>query len=366
MKTQRKQFLSALEAATTVIPSKTVIEGLENLILEGDGDHIQVTATSISESILASVPYTGEKFACAVNAQRLYQTVRQMREDEVDFKLGPNKRLIIKRGKSSSSLLTSTIESFPVKKTAPTDDSLIAPCKIDAQTFYNAIHTASGALMRDVTGLSDWRTVMKFNTGKTFEVCAANGNVLVYTRGPVLSENDPAEFTIPKEVAWQLKSRLLEEPVLKVGQTEKTVEIHGETMRFWTQKTSHSYPDLTPILSQEFKGEIGLKKDEFLYALAQGKAMVTGSGYDAVSLTFEKDKLTLHGEYRDVGDLVEVIDCKYDGEKIEGKYAVNYLHDIFTKANEEIVLSVGPKNMLKSSFTDGNLETDAYIAGRQF
>src|SRR5579871_2280206 len=116
----RADLVRELNLSQGVVEKKTTIPILSNVLVEADGDRIQLTATDLELGIRCSCAAKVKKSgAGTIPARRLLDYVRLLPDSDVQVKIADNHWANLTCGRSKTRIAGMSRESFPELPTMP-------------------------------------------------------------------------------------------------------------------------------------------------------------------------------------------------------------------------------------------------------
>src|SRR5689334_18153920 len=117
---KQSDLVRELNLSQGVVEKKTTIPILSNVLLEADGDRVQMTATDLELGIRCSFPARIAKpGAGTIPAKKLLDYVKLLPESDIQVKLADNQWANLVCGRSRTRIAGMSRESFPELPTTP-------------------------------------------------------------------------------------------------------------------------------------------------------------------------------------------------------------------------------------------------------
>ncbi|MFQ5797113.1 MAG: DNA polymerase III subunit beta, partial [Bacteroidota bacterium] len=125
------ELQKALSKTSGVVPSKSTLPILENLLLELEGDELKITATDLELSLSVTTKLKGiEDGKIAVPARRVLETVRALPETQVTLSADPSNKVTIVTETGEYRLTGESSEEFPSVPQIKGDEQITLPAEI--------------------------------------------------------------------------------------------------------------------------------------------------------------------------------------------------------------------------------------------
>ena len=342
--------MNVLTPAMGTVSNKNTITSIEGVLIETlDNGLVQISTYDMNKGIRAtflpsSVERTG-KFI--INAQRLYQTVRVLPDDELTIDINDKLNCEISCGKSSFSIFAARGEDFPNLPDLFSERGF----EISSATLRKMI----GKVAHSVA-VQDNRVML---TGAYFKVSPGEMEVVScdsYTLSKCnikcditsINENTGNEFSfiIPGHALSELMKILPDEEDYKCTfyLSRKHAIIKCDSLTFFTRIIDSEYIDYNRVIPKENDIFIVVNKDRILSALERANIIaeekVQGSGRSYVKITAERKYLTITSTSVN-GKVYDEMECIHEGGDIEIGFNCRYLiNSIKVAEGENIKLTM--------------------------
>ncbi len=328
---ERAALLKSLAHVQSVVERRNTIPILANVLIEAEGDRLELTATdmdlTVVEQVAAEVATPG---ATTVSAHTLYDIVRKLPEGaQLEFaSSGEAGQMTLSSGRSTFTLATLPKEDFPTT---------------GAEAFPKSFPLAAG----EIRNLID-RTRFAISTEETryylngiYLHGAENGEVsllrAVATDGHRLARFEMPlpegargmpGVIVPRKTVGELRKLIEEgEQSVQVGLSETKVRFAFDSTELTSKLIDGTFPDYERVIPSGNDKIMSVDRREFSAAVDRVSTISTEKSR-AVKLSLGDSSLTLSATSPESGSAVEEIEVSYGGEPIEIGFNARYLLDI--------------------------------------
>ncbi len=334
----KENLLYGLTYVNRVIPSKSDIPYLTNVLLKTQDDEIELFGTDIEEGIKTRVPAQIEEGGeVLINAKIFIDMIKKLPQGKpIEIKEEEN-NIIVSSGKSSYRIVKLSTEEFP--KFPEIEGEEIEFFQKDILDMIKKVKFSAASddqypILRGV--------LFKMKDG-LLEAFSTDGLRISYVRreSPIDKE---LSFVLPLKAVNHLERLLLPDEDVKfsVKINENQFFSQMEKVKMYTRLVRGEYPDLTEFINvDDFIFSILVPREELKDILNRVGVLLTPER-NAVTFEISGNKMKVKTETPEVGFFEEEIDIINSDENIEGfkisfgqKFLVEFL-DVQEKDEIEI------------------------------
>ncbi len=321
------ELQKALTKVSGVVPSKSTLPILENILFQLAKNQLRLIATDLEVSITASLEVKGsEDGIIAVPAKRVMETIRALPDVQLVFQAeaGTNKiKMITESGEYN--LVGESSEEFPAIPQFKSDDQLALNSTLFRSMINRTIFSVSSDELRPaMTG------VLVQLHGPEMRVVATDGHRLVrinYT-GQTKSKIKK-ELIIPAK-ALTLLARSTEEGDSTISVDSTHIQFSFGNTTLTSRLIDETYPNYESVIPLDNDKKLSVSRD-LLLASVRRVALYSSSTTHQVRLSVKKNEMKIAAEDVDFGgEAREKIVCSYSGDELEIGFNATYVIDILS------------------------------------
>jgi len=321
---ETKKFVlqALLDKASSVLPSRDVMQVLKNFQVEVAPGILRVVATDLELSVLAVTEMVNvTKAGTAVfPGKRLIELVREADDSDIIFDVVDG-QASIRVGRTSWNLMLQDGSEYP--PLADTDDAVLH--EIDRGKFLGALQSVRYAAATDTVRPS--LMLIDVSNGK---MRAADGTR--YQQVDV--GNFPMDLQIPIGAVDDLIKllRSTDQNTLQVGETESALVFAIGADLFIAQKLNALFPDVDELLLKPALGndqELHVDRDEFMAAIKRVR-VTADTETSAIILALSAGKMTVKSRDKFGNWASETLDVFWDSPDREVAVNHSYMMDMLT------------------------------------
>jgi DNA polymerase-3 subunit beta len=317
-----------------VIPSKSTMPILENILCELSGGVLTLTATDLAISLTLTLKVDGrEDGKIAVPAKRLMDTMRSLPDTNASFVIDTvTNKIRIQTESGQYQLTGEAAKEYPQVITFKGEDQFT----LDSTLLKKIIHRTVFAVSSD-----ELRPAMMgvlFQASDTeLRVVSTDGHRLVRM---VLKREGSAlknDIIVPaKALHVVLKSLEDGETIIVVTQTH--VKFMFDNSILISRLIDETYPNYESVIPSENTKTLRVQRDVLIGSIRRVALYASQTTHQ---VRFQVDRDTLQISAQDIdfgGEARETMPCVYKGEPLEIGFNSQYLVDILTHLEETEVL----------------------------
>jgi DNA polymerase-3 subunit beta len=322
----RADLVRELNLSQGVVEKKTTIPILSNVLVEADGDRIELTATDLELGIRCSCPARVKKpGAGTIPARRLLDYVRLLPDGDVQVKIAENHWANLTCGRSKTRIAGMSRDSFPELPAMP---EVLAEIPIGV---------LAGLINKTVFAISSEES--RFTLNGALLVLRKGGVVMVATDGHRLAMIESSDELPGVTGAYRalLPRKAMMELQKLAGDSEPsaTVQFSGDENHLFfklgdrlllSRKLTGNFPDYERVLPKDQPNSVTLDREE-LRSSIERVAQFSDERSRAIRVRVAPGEVRVHSSVSDTGESEESIPTEYKGPSVEIGFNAQYLLD---------------------------------------
>lgn len=340
---QKSSFMKVLVPAMGTVSNKNTITAIEGVLIETlDNGKIQISTYDMNKGFRAVVePIEIERTGrFIINAQRLYQTIRVLPDDDITFDINDKLNCEISCGKASFSMFALKGEDFPNLPDLVTDNGFCVSAEILRKMISKVIHSIAdqdkrpmlcGAFFKISDGNIEVVSCDSYRLSKCnikCDVSAISGSGVNYS------------FIIPGHALGELSKVLADgdDETVRFYLSRKHAIVNKGDVVFFTRTIDSEYIDYNRMIPRDNGIIVSIDKERLLSGLERANIIaeekIQGSGKSYVKLSVKDHHLSLTSTSV-YGCVNDEMDCVHEGEDIEIGFNCRFLIDAVKVAEGE-------------------------------
>lgn len=343
----KNELLKKLTPAMGSVATKDTVPSIEGVLLETlNNGTVQITTYNMNRGFRSFIPAVSveREGKYIINAQRLYQTVRVLPDDDITFDINDKLNCTISSGRSVFNMSASRGADFPNIPDLVTEKGFT----VDASKLHKMIAKVSHSI-----AVADNRPML---CGAYFKV-SENGLEVVSCDSFRLSrctmkceissfsvdEANGFSFIIPGTSLTELSKVLSDgaDEKVKIYLSRKHAIFNKDDVIFFTRLTDTEYIDYQRIIPKDNDICVSVDRERLLSGLERANIIaeekIQGSGRSYVKVAVDSHYLDLTSISVN-GGVNDEMDCVHEGGPIEIGFNCRYLIDAVKVAEGESIL----------------------------
>ena len=342
-------FLNKLTPAMGTVSNKNTITSIEGILLETMPDgKIRISSYDMNKGVRASFEPTSieREGKFIINAQRLYQTVRVLPDDEITVEVNDKLNCTISCGKASFSMFAMKGEDFPNLPELISDRGFEISSEKLRVMIGKVAHSIAeqdnrpmlcGAFFKISEGMLEVVSCDSYTLSKCSIKCDINSLAA--------SGELNYSFIIPGHALGELSKNLAEgdDEQVKFYISRKHAIIKKADTIFFTRTIDSEYIDYDRIIPKENDIFVTVDRERLLDGLERANIVaeekIKGSGKSYVKISLENQFFVITSSSVN-GKVFDELDCVHEGNDLEIGFNCRYLiNSIKVAEGENIKLS---------------------------
>lgn len=321
----RNNFYKCLQTVINVIPVKSTVDILYNILIIVEDNKLKIIATDLEITQIAWAKCEIEQEgAIIVPGKLLLDIIREMPEIELNFSADSNFKILIKSSFGEYKLSGQGQNEYPSVPIVESDQKI----SLDNRVFKRMIEKTLFACSTD-----NLRQALTGVYCQIFE----NEYRMIATDGHHLAKIINKNFSCPeftRELIIPIKAlnfvarNLPEDGKQQIILSENHVLFELPNTKIYSRIIKDPYPDYERVIPVDYSKEMLINKEEFISSVKRVSLFSNQMTYQ-VHLNIEKQNLHISAQDIDFGgEAKETIPCKFDYEPIYISYNANFLLDV--------------------------------------
>lgn len=318
-----------LSAVIGAVPAKATLPILETILFESEDGKLKLTATDLEISIIEYIEADiEEEGAVAIPARRLLETLRQLANIPVFFKVDERKNVNFRTDSGSYKLVGDDADEFPEVPSLENGVEINAP----SEAVNKAIHKTLFAVSTDDLRPAMMGVYFKIGTEESKFVATDGYRLVEYTHREITGSGE-IDFIVPDK-ALNLIQKTTHADTTEITVTADHARFKNGNTIVITRLINEQYPNYDSVIPRDNDKFLTIGKDQML-ATVRRVSIFSSSTTRQIRLLLEHDKLTIRAEDLDMSsEAKEVINCEYSNENLEIGFNAKYLGDVLNNIDD--------------------------------
>jgi DNA polymerase-3 subunit beta len=345
----KNDLFQCLQRIIGVVPVKTTIPVLTNILFELEGQQLRLTGTDLEVSIITFLDVRGEQDGTAAfPAKRLFDIIRELPDLPLTLETDKNNRLLLATDKGTYKLAGESSDEYPHIASEP----FVSQISYPTARFLRMIDKTIFAVSTDELRTTLMGVLMELRPHE-LRLVATDGHRLAkitdtsYTM-PAASDDKPNALFVKPESgvmqaimptkALQLLTRNAEQSEqLEVAISENHLTFRLGTTTIYSKLINGQFPNYERVIPMDNELKMGIDRD-LLAASVRRAAIFANQISHQIRWSLEPGKLTISAEDVQVGgEARETLATQYEGKAMDIGYNAQYVLELLRHVDSEEV-----------------------------
>ena len=340
----KSDFMRVLVPAMGTVSNKNTITAIEGVLIETlDNGKVQISTYDMNKGFRAIVEPTEIERSgrFIINAQRLYQTMRVLPDDDITFDVNDKLNCEITSGKAAFSMFALKGEDFPNLPELITDNGFSVSAEIMRKMISKVVHSIADQDKRPMLCGAFFKiseSGMEVVSCDSYRLSKCNIKCEIASIANSAAVN--YAFIIPGHALGELNKVLAdgEDEAVRFYLSRKHAIVNKGDVIFFTRTIDSEYIDYNRMIPRDNGIVVTIDRERLLSGLERANIIaeekVQGSGKSYVKLSVKDQQLSL-ASTSVYGCVNDEMDCVHEGEDIEIGFNCRFLIDAVKVAEGE-------------------------------
>ena len=312
-----------LQAVGAVVPAKTTLTALSNVLLQAEGSVLRLTATDLDLSMTTTMPAKVEQpGALCIQARRANEIVRALPPGEVKFGGKPD-AVRIQCGKSDFKIHGADPDEYP----KVTDQMKEKGFSIQAKMLNRMVDRVIHAVSQDLSRVALTGVLWEFDK-TSFSMVATDGSRLSKVTVPEkLSPGVARDVIVPGKALQHLQRLMPADSEVRISVSENYIGFDlGDTF-LHSRLLEGPFPNYRPVIPTNNKHKMTVERESLTQATRR-VAILANTLTHQIKLGMRGDAIALSVSTPDLGEAQEDVVAAYKGPEMDIGFNASFLLDI--------------------------------------
>jgi DNA polymerase-3 subunit beta len=303
LKVNSRELRDVISKIIGVVPVRTTIPAIENLLLETNKKKITISATDLEISMSTVMDIMdGSDGRVTVNAKEFFEIVRNLDDSDIDISVDNNLKLTLKTKSGSFKLACTSADEYP---TLPNISDNAETSSISADTLRGVIEKTLFAVSKDEHRRSMNGVLFQF-AGKGAKIYSTDGHRLVRIEDKSLVNKPLKKEANIQEKALSLAAKSFKGSDVEVTIGDDHIRLKNNETELIARLIKEPHPDYETVIPSDIDNNklMSVNRSELLEKVRR-VAILSDSVNHLVKFSIEKDTLVISAEDTDRGEMGE-------------------------------------------------------------
>jgi DNA polymerase-3 subunit beta len=319
----REKLQEGLSAVASVIPAKTTLPVLANLLVETTERGIRLAATDldigVSTEVTADVEAAG---AMTIPAKKLAEIARELPPAPVKFTAQGEQRVTIECGRSKFKLLGLPRTEFPAAPTIKHEGGWRIPSSELQKLIAHVAFAASTEESRPILNGVLWEL-----RPDSMRMVATNGHRLAKMERPANGRSEPYDLIVPPKALEQIRRLFPAEEELEIARGDNHLSFRSPFTSVYSRLIEGPYPNYDQVIPRDNDRFAYVDRAAFISALKR-MSVVASDQTHRIRLSFNAGMVKFSVSTPDLGEAQDELPARFTGDQLDIGFNGAYLLEI--------------------------------------
>ncbi len=333
--TNRADFYQALQRVIGVIPSKTTIPILGNILCQVEAEQLRLTGTDLEVSIITSMNISGASpGAATIPAKKIYDIVRELPDVPLEIDVDDKFRVTLSSDKGRYRLSGESSEEYPQISLGQAESTF----NYSVTRFLRMVSKTQFAVSLDELRTTLMGVLLEIRENEMRMVATDGARLVRFSDHSFKSAKPGLKVIIPTK-ALHLLARISEQQSnVEIIAGENHIVFKTPQTTIFSKLISGQYPNYERVIPTDNNLELTIERDALAAALRR-VSLFANQTTQQVRFTVTKNSLTVQAEDEQIGgEAKEALSASFSGEDMEIGYNSQYLMEILRHVDTQDVL----------------------------
>lgn len=353
----REKLQEGLSAVASVIPAKTTLPVLANLLIETTERGIRLASTDldigVSTEVNAEVEAPG---AMTIPAKKLAEIARELPPAPVKFAAQGEQRVTLECGRSRFKLLGLPKTEFPASPGIRFDEAWRIPSGELQKLISHVAFAASTEESRPILNGVLWEL-----RPDAMRMVATNGHRLAKMDRPAVGRGDSFDLIVPPKALEQIRRLFPAEEDLEIARGDNHIAFRSPFTSVYSRLIEGPYPNYDQVIPRDNDRVAYIDKVSFASALKR-MSVVASDQTHRIRLSFNAGMVKFSVSTPDLGEAQDELPARFTGDPLDIGFNAAYLLEILRyMPTDEIKLTFKAPERAATIEPEGWNEPGAYL-----
>jgi len=345
----KSELFQCLQRIIGVVPVKTTIPVLTNILFELDGQRLRLTGTDLEVSIITFINVRGEQDGTiAIPAKRLFDIIRELPDLPITVETEKSNRILLTTEKGNYKLAGESSEEYP----HIASESFVSQISYPTPRFLRMIDKTVFAVSSDELRTTLMGVLMELRA-QELRLVATDGHRLAkitdkkYTAPAVEAKPDALfvkqetgtlQAIMPTKALQMLTRNSDQSELLEIAISENHLTFRLGTTTIYSKLINGQFPNYERVIPGDNELTMTIERD-MLSSTVRRAAIFANQITHQIRWSLTPGQVTISAEDVEVGgEARETLAVQYDGKAMDIGYNAQYVQEILRHVDSDEVL----------------------------
>ncbi len=328
----RQQLLEAVNTVKSVVAGKSSLPILSHILLETvENNLVKVVATDLKVSIECMAECTVHREGkMTLHCQRLSMMLSELPDTEITLDLNEKNVVELTCGRIETKLFSMSPDEFPPVRSFEG----VSPMRFQQDMLKKLFSLCSYAICTDQARYNLTGLLLEIKDGRLAAVATDGRRMSLALALEGVPEDSEVKVIVPSKVIHEMERLLSGDADVLVYLDASQAAFHFGQVRMVTALIEGNFPNYEMVIPKTHDKEVVVNTALMTEAMRRTRTM-TNDKFNSVRIEVADNQMVLKVITPDVGEYVEEIEAKYEGEKIEIAFNPDFVLEVLRRIDAE-------------------------------
>jgi len=345
---EKNLLLAPLAKLVNITERRSIMPILSNILIAFMKQNIDVFSTDLELSAISRVQYSGDlEKKIVVHGRKFLEILREMESEDIELDIQDN-TMVLKQKQTEFVLSLQDPEEFPEVREIHGSEEFSVP----GAAFLEMMDKVDFAISSDETRYVLTGMFLTGNEGK-ISVVGTDGFRMAMFQKEVEGVKGFKGIIVPKRSIVEIGRMVTEDETVKFVIGEKHIQFSTTSVTVISRLLEGNFPDYENVIPKNNSNILTVEKSKLLKGLRKVSTIISRS--EPIKVTFADGMIEIETE-SDIGRAKEVIETRYEGEKLSMNFNIKFLMDVANHIDGDTIVVKAPSSYGAVLFVGENEE----------
>lgn len=333
---EKNLLLTPLTKLVNITERRSIMPILSNILINFSKQGINLFSTDLELSAISHVDYVGDiEKRIVVHGRKFLEILKEMESEAIELDIQDN-TMVMRQKQTEFVLSLQDPDEFPeVREISGSEEFFVS-----GSVFLEMLDKVDFAISSDETRYVLTGMYLLGSEGRV-SVVGTDGFRMALYQKEVEGVRDFKGVIIPKRSIFEIGKMVTGDETVKLVVGEKHVQFSTGTVTVISRLLEGNFPDYENVIPKNNANTLVIEKSRLLKGLRKVSTIISRS--EPIKVSFEDSRVEIETE-SDIGRAKEVIETRYEGEKLSMNFNIKFLMDVANHIDGENIVVKAPSS----------------------
>jgi DNA polymerase-3 subunit beta len=333
---EKNLLLASLVKLVNITERRSIMPILSNILISFSKQKVDIYSTDLELSAICRVDYSGDmEKKIVVHGRKFLDILKEMDSEAIELDIQDN-TMVMRQRQTEFVLSLQDPDEFPEVREISGSEEFSLPGSV----FLEMLDKVDFAISSDETRYVLTGMYLLGNDGKV-SVVGTDGFRMALYQKEVEGVGDFKGIIVPKRSIFEIGRMVTEDEVVRFVVGEKHIQFSTASVTVISRLLEGNFHDYENVIPKNNTNVLVIEKLKLLKGLKKVSTIISRS--EPIKVTFADGTVEIETE-SDIGRAKEVIETRYEGEKLSMNFNIKFLMDVVNHIDGESIIVKAPSS----------------------